>query len=134
MKIRTIISATALVGAGAVGLVSESASAGCGATITVDNDHSRSVTVDWDASEVRSWQFGFAGNWASIDSGSTTLTASEPTDEASRAVELDFSCSLARQYRLRVSDGSSSWWEYHNETGPGGTWTTDITPFIDVEY
>ena len=130
MKIKTLIAASVLAGAGVVGGVSQSASAGCGVTITADNDENNTVTVDWDRSQVRTWQYGFAGPWKDISNYRTNIPANAQVD---RAFTLDLKCSLARQYRLYVTGGGNSAYEYHNEVGPTGSWTTDTTPFIDIE-
>ena len=130
MKITTIVAASALVGTAAVGVVSSPASAACGVSITADNDENREVTVDWEDSYVRTRQFGVAGPWSRIGSYETDIAANA---QVTRAFTLDLPCSLDRQYKLEVEDGTNSWIEYHNEVGPSGSWTTDVTPFIDLE-
>ena len=130
MKIRTIVAASALAATGVIGGISQSASAGCGVTITADNDENRSLTVDWEDSYVRTRTWGVAGPWKRIGSFDTVISANA---QVSRAFTLDLSCNIDRQYKLEVEDGSGSFWEYHNEVGPGGTWTRDITPFFDLE-
>ena len=130
MKIKTIVAAAAVAGTAAVGFVSSPASASCGVSITADNDENRELTVDWEDSYVRTRQFGVAGPWKRIGSYETDIAANA---SATRAFTLDLPCSLDRQYKLEVEDGSSSWWEYENEVGPGGVWTNDISPSIDLE-
>lgn len=135
MKIRTIAAASAIAATATIGGVSQSASA-CGITLTVDNDENYSVTIDWNLSKVRAAPFGVAGTWASLGSGSTTLDAdtSGGGDDVDRAFNLGpIGCGTGRQYRLYVTGGGNSGYEYHNEVGPTGTWTTDPTPFIDIE-
>ena len=136
MKIRTLVAASAIAATGAIGVVSHSASASCGVSITVDNDHNKDVTVNWSLSKVRAKVAGVAGTWASIGNYSTNLdadSASGTGDEVTRAFTLSLPCGNQRQYKLHVSDGTNSWYEYQNEVGPSGSWTTDITPFIDLE-
>jgi hypothetical protein len=130
MKIKTIIGVAAIAGTGAVGFVGSPASAACGVSITADNDENREVTVDWEDSYVRTRQFGIAGPWKRIGTYETDVAANATV---TRAFTLDLPCSLDRQYKLEVEDGANSWWEYENETGPGGDWTDDISPWIDLE-
>ena len=129
MKIRTIVAASALAATGVIGAVSQSASAGCGVSITSDNDQQETVTVDWDRSEVRTRTLGVAGPWKDISTYSTTIAADA---QIVRAFTLDLSCNVDRQYRLWVDDGEQTYFEYLNEVGPSGSWTRDITPFIDL--
>jgi spore coat protein U-like protein len=135
MKIKTLVAASALAATGVIGTMSHQASASCGVSITVDNDHGSDVTVNWALSKVRAKVAGVAGTWATIGNYSTSLDAdtSGSGDEATRAFTLGLPCGNQRQYKLYVSDGTNSWYEYQNEVGPSGTWTTDITPFIDLE-
>ena len=135
MKIRTIVAASTLAAAGVIGGVSQSASA-CGITMTVDNDESYPITIDWNLSKVRAAPWGVAGPWASLGSFSTTLDAntSGGGDDVDTAFNLGpIGCGTNRQYRLFVTGGGNSGYEYSNEVGPSGPWTTDVTPFIDVE-
>ena len=134
MKIRTIVAASALAATGAIGAVSQSASAGCGATVEAHNVTASTATVNWNASQVRirtnvpfvGW---VAGPWASLDTGSSNVAAGAT---ATNATTLTFSCSTQRQYRLFVSQNGSTRWEYHNGVGPSGSWTTSAFPHIDL--
>ncbi len=135
MKIKTLIAASGLAAAGIIGGVSQSASAGCGLNITVDNDESTDVTVNWTLSKVRSTvpPFGVAGTWASIGNSSTNVDANTPNDdddEYTKAITGAFGCGEARQYKIHVSDGSNTWWEYF----PSSTlWTNNESPFINLD-
>jgi hypothetical protein len=135
MKIRTLVAASAIAATGLVGVASHQASASCGVSITVDNDESYPVTVNWAQSKVRAAPAGVAGTWATLGSTSSNLDAdtSGGGDDLTKAFSLTFGCGVARQYKLKVTGGGNSWWEYHNEVGPTGSWTTDVTPFIDLE-
>jgi hypothetical protein len=136
MKIRTLVAASALAATGAIGAMSHSASAGCGISLDVNNNVNTDVTVNWNLSKVRAAPLGVAGTWSSIGSTSVTLDAdtSGSGDELTKALNLTFSCGTARQYKLYVTDGNgNSWYEYHNEVGPTGSWTTSVQPYIDIE-
>ena len=135
MKIKTLVAASTLAAAGFTGAMAHTASASCGVSITVDNDESYPVTVNWTESKVRAAPLGVAGSWASLGTTSTNLDAdtSGTGDEITKAFNLTFGCGVARQYKLKVTGGGNSWWEYHNEVGPTGSWTTDVTPTIDLE-
>ncbi len=55
--------------------------------------------------------------------------SSSTSDEVTRAFNLGFGCNLDRRYKISVSDGSSSWYEY----SPSSTgWTRDVTPFVQL--
>ena len=129
MKIRTIVAASTLAAAGVIGGVSQSASAGCGISITADNVENQTVTVNWSRSQVRTRILGVEGPWAAIGNYSTNIAANS---DVVRAFTLDFGCNVDRQYRLWVDNGEDTYWEYHNEVGPGGVWTRDITPYFDI--
>jgi hypothetical protein len=129
MKIRTIVAASALAATGVIGAVSQSASAGCGVSITADNVENQTVTVNWSASQVRAKVAGVAGPWKSIGTYSTNIAANS---DVVRAFTLDLPCGNQRQYRLWVDNGEDTYWEYHNEVGPSGFWTQDITPYFDI--
>ena len=135
MKIKTIVAASAFAAAGVIGAVSQSASASCGVTVTADNVEDQTITVDWDASQVRTsevfgWPIGrLAGPWKSISNYSTNIAANSSVN---RAFTLDLPCNLDRQYRLWVDNGEDTYWEYFNEVGPSGSWTRDITPYFDI--
>ena len=112
-----------------IGAAGQSASAGCGVSITVDNDESTAVTVNWAQSEVRIGAFGVPATWATLGSSSSNVGAdsSSTSDEVTRAFALDFGCNFDRRYKISVSDGTSSWYEYFpSSTG----WTRDVTPFV----
>jgi hypothetical protein len=89
------------------------------------------VTIDWADSDVRTSTVVFgarvAGPWKKLDTGTTYIAAGDIED---RAVTLDLSCNIDRQYRLEVNQGGSSWFEYF----PSQTaWTRDITPHVDID-
>ncbi len=134
MKIRTLVAATAIAATGAIGAVaqSQSASAGCGLSITVDNDEPTTVTVNWTLSKVRAKVLGVPGTWASLGSSSTNVgeqDAEGDSDEYTKAVTAGFGCGNERQYKIHVSDGTNTWWEYFPSSS---TWTNDESPFIDL--
>jgi len=114
VKIRTIVLASTLAAAGAVGAVSQSASAGCGVSITADNDEARTVTVNWAQSEVKISAFGIPATWATLGSSSSNVGAdsSSDSDEVTRSFDLDWGRNLDRRYKLSVSDGTNTWYEY----------------------
>jgi hypothetical protein len=129
MKIRTIVAASALAATGAIGAVSQTASAGCGVSITADNDESTAVTVNWAQSEVKIGAFGIPAWWATLGSTTSNLGAdtSSSSDEVTKAFDLDDGCNLDRRYKLSVSDGTSTWYEYFPSSSG---WTRDVTPFV----
>lgn len=129
MKIRTIVAASALAATGAIGAVSQTASAGCGVSITADNDESTAVTVNWAQSEVKIGAFGIPAWWATLGSTTSNLGAdtSSSSDEVTKAFDLDYGCNLDRRYKLSVSDGTSTWYEYFPSSSG---WTRDVTPFV----
>ena len=131
MKIRTIVLASTLAASGAIGAISQSASAGCGVSITADNDETRSVTVNWAQSEVKIGALGIPATWATLGSSSSNIGAdsSSDSDEVTRSFDLSFGCNLDRRYKLSVSDGSSSWYEYFPSSSG---WTRDVTPFVQL--
>ncbi len=132
MKLRTIVAASALAATGVIGTVSQSASAGCGVSITVDNDESTVVTVNWAQSQVKIGAFGIPATWATLGSTSSNVGAdsSSTSDEVTKAFNLGWGCNLDRRYKISVSDGTSSWYEYFpSSTG----WTRDITPFVQLD-
>jgi hypothetical protein len=132
MKIRTIVAASALAATGAIGAVGQSASAACGVSITVDNDESTAVTVNWAQSQVKIGAFGIPATWATLGSTSSNVGAnsSSTSDEVTRAFDLGFGCNLDRRYKISVSTGASSWYEYYpSSTG----WTRDVTPFVQLD-
>ena len=101
---------------------------------TADNDENHQVTVNWAQSEVRTSTVvlgqRIAGSWRTLSNYSTNIAANASVD---RAFTLDLPCNIDRQYRLRVSGGGHTWWEYQNEVGPTGSWTRSVSPFIDLE-
>ena len=131
MKIRTIVLASTLAATGAIGAISQSASAGCGVSITADNDEARTVTVNWAQSEVKIGAFGIPATWATLGSSSSNVGAdsSSASDEVTRSFDLSFGCNLDRRYKLSVTDGSSSWYEYFPSSSG---WTRDVTPFVQL--
>jgi hypothetical protein len=135
MKIKTLVAASALAAAGFVGASTQPASAACGVTLTVDNDKPYDVTVHWTYSKVRARPAGVAGSWAKMGTTSVTLDAdtSGGGDDIDKGLNLTFGCGVARQYYVYWTGGGNSGYEYQNETGSAGSWTTDITPFIDIE-
>ncbi len=135
MKIRTLVAASTLAAAGVIGGVSQSASA-CGVTLNVDNDKNTDVTVHWAYSKVRAKPAGVAGTWAKMGTTSVSLDAdtSGGGDDVLKGLNLTFSCGTQRQYYVYWTDGNgNSGYEYHNETGSTGSWTTSVNPFIDIE-
>lgn len=128
MKLKTIFVASALAATGVVGASTHPASAGCGVSITVDNDESTSVTVNWAQSQVRVSALGIPATWATLGSSSSNVGAdsSSSSDELTRAFSLGWGCGLNRQYKISVSNGSSSWFEYFG-------WTTNVNPFIQLD-
>jgi hypothetical protein len=135
MKIRTIVAASTLAAAGFVGVVSQSASASCGVNLTVDNDKPTDVTINWNLSKVRAAPLGVPGTWASIGNTSVSLDANPgPGDDLTKALNLTFSCSTKRQYKIYYTDSNgNSFYEYQNEVGPSGSWTTSVNPFVDLD-
>jgi hypothetical protein len=135
VKIKTLLVATGLAAAGVIGGVSQSASA-CGVTLNVDNDKPYDVTVHWASSKVRAAPLGVPGTWSAMGSTDITLDADSGGggDDILKALNLTFSCGTARQYYVywTASNGDSGY-EYHNEVGSAGSWTTSTTPFIDIE-
>ena len=131
MKLKTLFVASALAATGVVGASTHPASAGCGVSITVDNDESTSVTVNWAQSQVRVSALGIPATWATLGSSSSNVGAdsSSSSDELTRAFALGWGCGLNRQYKLSVSNGSSSWFEYFPSSSG---WTTNINPFVQL--
>jgi hypothetical protein len=134
MKIRTTLVASAVAATGLIGVASQSASAACGVTIRADNDESRQLTVDWEDSYVRTSYMFFGerieANWARLGDYETVISSGAISNQA---FTLDLPCNIDRQYKLEVEDGGDSWIEYHNETGPSGSWTRATTVTIDLE-
>ncbi len=64
MKIRTLVAASALAATGVIGAAGQPASGACGVSITVDNDKTTAVTVNWAQSEVKIGAFGIPATWA----------------------------------------------------------------------
>ena len=131
MKLRTIVIASTLAATGAIGALSQSASAGCGVSITGDNDENSTVTINWAQSEVKIGAFGIPATWATLGSSSSNVGAdsSSDSDEVTRSFDLSFGCNLDRRYKLSVSDGSSSWYEYFPSSSG---WTRNVTPFVQL--
>lgn len=126
-----MFAASALAAGGLAVADSSPAAAGCGATIEVHNLTGSSVTVHWGDSDARTSTVVFgqriAGPWAAMSSGTTTIAAGAT---GSKAVTLNLSCSIDRQYRVEVNQNGSSWFEYFpSQTG----WTRDITPHIHAD-
>jgi hypothetical protein len=140
MKIKTLIAASVLAGAGVVGGVSQSASAACGVTMEAHNDDSNSATVNWADSDVRirtwiGWPFNYwqEGPWAAISTGSTTVPG---YDTRSINETFTFNCNVQRQYRFEVSENGSTRWVYFPSVNSGGSsptgWTTNIAPHFHL--
>jgi hypothetical protein len=127
-KIRTLIVVSALSATGFAGVNASTASAACGSTITLHNQRASSVTIDWADSDARTSTVVFgqrvAGPWASLGAGTTVVPAGATVN---RAVVLNLSCNIDRQYRLEVNQGASSWFTYFPSFS---TWTRDWTPHI----
>jgi hypothetical protein len=122
--------ATALSGAttfGALNALPASASAGCGVTVHVHNQTKSPITVQWNQSDSRA-KWVFAGPWAKLGSGSTTISAGAT---GSQAFTLDFSCSTDHQYRVHYTQGSNSAYGYF----PANTsnWTNSNSPNVNVK-
>ena len=130
-KVSKIIACTTLAGAGLVGVTAAPASAGCGLSPEVHNLLSSSATVDWADSDVRTSTFVFgqrvAGPWARLGSTAVNVAADATV---SKAVTGTFDCSTDRQYRIQVSQGGSTWWEYYPSAS---TWTRNIAPHIHID-
>jgi hypothetical protein len=135
MKIKTLVAASTLAAAGFTGAMAHTASASCGISLSIDNDKPTDVTVNWTLSKVRAAPLGVAGTWASIGNSSVGLDADPgPGDDLTRALNLTFSCGTARQYKIYYTDSNgNSFYEYQNEVGPSGSWTTSVTPFVDLD-
>ena len=99
-------------------------------SITVDNDESTAVTVNWAQSEVRISTWG--ATWATLGSTSSNVGADSgsDSDEITRSFELGLGCNLNRRYRLSVSNGSSTWTEYFPSANG---WTADVSPFVELD-
>jgi hypothetical protein len=112
---------------GGVTALPAGASTGCGVTVHVHNQTKSSLTVQWDQSDSRAW-FVFAGPWAKLGSGSTTIAAGQ---SGSKAFTLTFSCSTDHQYRVHYTQGSNSAYRYF----PANTnnWTTSNSPNVYVK-
>jgi hypothetical protein len=132
MKMRMIVAASALAATGVIGAVSQSASASCGVSITVDNDESYPVTVNWAQSKVKISALGIPATWATLGNYSTNVGAQDAegdSDEVTRSFTLNFGCNVNRRYWIKVSGGGHTWDEYEpSSTG----WTKDVTPFVDL--
>ena len=131
MKIKAMLAGMALAVPVVIGATASPAAAACGRTIEVHNLLSSGVTIDWDDSDARTSTVAFgvriAGPWAQLDNGDTFVAAS---DTESRAVVLNLSCNIDRQYRLEVNQGGSSWFEYYPSQT---TWNRAVTPHIHVD-
>jgi hypothetical protein len=132
-KLGLAIAASALAATGVIGAAgSQSASAGCGVSITGDNDESQTVTVNWALSQVKVGAWGVPATWATLGNSSSNVGADSGTDsdEVTRAFTLGLGCNFDRRYRLYVSDGANSWYEYFpSSTG----WTQSTSPFIELD-
>lgn len=127
-RIRTLIAVSALSASGFAGVSASTASAACGATITLHNLTASSVTIDWADSDARTSTVvlgkRIAGTWASLGAGTTVVPAGATVN---KAIVLNLSCNIDRQYRLEVNQGASSWFRYFPSSS---TWTRDTTPHI----
>jgi hypothetical protein len=101
---------------GIVAVGAGSVSAGCGMTLEMHNRGDSSVTVDFDDSKVQVIDFAIKP-WKRFDSGNRTVAAG---DTASESFVTDLGCSLTRNWRIEVNEGSDSWF-VHAGTGPGDT-------------
>jgi hypothetical protein len=132
-KKRALLATIALASGGLVAGNAGPAHAGCGVSITVDNDTSGDITVDWDKSDVRTSVMVLgsrvAAPWARLGTIETDI---DEGDDHTKAFTLALSCNIDRQYRIWVieEDGSTHF-EYF--PGPGtGTWTRDLTPWVNA--
>ena len=124
MKFATKLAiAAGVITTGIVAVGVDSASAGCGITLEMHNRGTSSVTVDLDDSKVQVIDFAIKP-WKRFDSSSRTVGAG---DTASETVVTDLGCSLTRNWRIEVNQGSDSWFVYAG-TAPG-----DTTLHIHVE-
>ena len=125
-KIKTTIAASALAAAGVTGVVSSSASAICGVALEEHNVHTATASIDWANSDVRLRVGGIPGPWLALGAGSTSLA---PGDITAQAFTVNGACGRERQYRLLVTSGASSWFEYYPSAA---TWTLDLSPHIHL--
>lgn len=128
MKIKALIAVTALAVTGVAGATASPAAAACGSTFTLHNTSAASVTIDWADSDARTSTVVFgqriAGPWASLGAGTSVVAAGATVN---KAIVLNLSCNIDRQYRLEVNQGGSSWFTYFPSQT---TWTRDTTPHI----
>ena len=106
MKVKAIAAGIALATTGLVGFGAGTASAGCGITLELHNRGDDAVTVDFEHSDVKVRGAVF-GTWKRIGSGTRTVGAGATVSENFNA---DLGCNWARDYRIDVNQGSSSWY------------------------
>jgi len=130
-KITKMVACTTLVGAGLVGAGASPALAGCGVTVYGHNTLGSTATIHWADSDVRTSTVALGirakGPWKSLGSSTTAVS---PGDTRSKAFTLDLGCNIDRQYRLWVTEGGSSFWEYF----PANTsnWTRNLAPTVQI--
>jgi hypothetical protein len=127
---RLVFAAAAVLATGLSGVAAHPAMAtatGCGVTVHVHNDTSSAITVQWDKSDSRA-KVWVAGPWKKLGSGTTTIQAG---NQASRAFNLDLSCSTEHQYRVHYTKGSSSGYAYFPKNT--SNWTTTNSPNVHVK-
>jgi hypothetical protein len=93
--------------------------AGCKITITVDNDKSHPITVNWKESKVKIK----GGIFKKIGTNSQTIPKGMSKNHAFSA---DFGCKKNRQYKIYWSGGGSDGWVYY-PSASGFTKNTSFT-------
>jgi hypothetical protein len=106
MRMKVIVAGVALATAGFVGVGGGTASAGCGITLELHNRGSSAVTVDLANSEVKVNGVVFS-TWKRIGTGTRYVG---PGDTVSTNFDADLGCNWAREYRIDVNRGVSSWY------------------------
>ena len=107
MKLKAVVAGMALATTGFVGIGAGTASAGCGITLEFHNRGSSGVTVDLGNSDVKVLGVLF-NSWKQIGSGTRYVG---PGDTVSENFNADLGCNWAREYRIDVNQGVSSWYE-----------------------
>lgn len=106
MKIKAGVAGVALATTGFVGMGASTASAGCGITLELHNRGADTVSVDLGNSDVKVRGL-VVGSWKRIGTGTRDV---DPGDTVSVNFNADLGCNWARDYRMDVNQGSSSWY------------------------